>query len=220
MKKFNYVCSYLLVITLSLFMITLGQNIVARTSGTYLYYFNDTRVVDRLYTEFTNSQMADEIASFMNSWRPKEFQIYENTGYDMQGIFGNADSDNMLTAKTVMDISFIICLVCLILTVSIYVYFLKNDFKLVLRKRLKATWIVSALLLACEGFVLLSDGGRRWLAPFVGLEPLKENSLLSIILGEDFIHMAGFFVIGYTLIAVLAISYLTYVLTKPPRIFY
>ena len=54
----------------------------------------------------------------------------------------------------------------------------------------------------------------------MGLEPLKENSLLSIILGEDFIHMAGFFVIGYTLIAVLAISYLTYALTKPPRIFY
>lgn len=79
MRKFNYVCSFLLVITLSVFIITLGQNITARTSGTYLYYFNDTRVVEGLYTEYTSSQMADEIAGFMNSWRPDEFQVYENS---------------------------------------------------------------------------------------------------------------------------------------------
>ena len=32
--------------------------------------------------------------------------------------------------------------------------------------------------------------------------------------------MMAFFVIAYTLVAVLAISYLTFVLTKPPRLFY
>lgn len=164
--------------------------------------------------------MADEIAGFMNSWRPDEFQVYENTGYDMQGIFSAKDSDNMLKAKTAMDISLIICLVSLIITVSIYVYFLKNDFKLVLRKRLKAVWIVTAVLLAFEGFLLMSGKGVKWLVSFIGLEPLSDNSLLSVILSEDFVNMSGFFVIAYTIVAAIALSYLTYVLTKPPRIFY
>ena len=220
MRQFNYVCSFLLVITLSVFIITAGQNITARTSGTYLYYFNDTRAVDSLGAEYTSSQMADEIAGFMNSWRPDEFQVYENTGYDMQGIFSAKDSDNMLKAKTAMDISLIICLVSLIITVSIYVYFLKNDFKLVLRKRLKAVWIVTAVLLAFEGFLLMSGKGVKWLASFIGLGPLSDNSLLSVILSEDFVNMSSFFVIAYTIVAAIALSYLTYVLTKPPRIFY
>lgn len=220
MRKFNYVCSFLLVITLSLFIITLGSNIVARTSGTYLYHFNDTRVVESIYTEYTNSEMADEIAGFMNSWRPDEFQVYENTGYDMQGIFGKKDSSNMLKVKTAVDISFAVCLVCLIITVSIYVYFLKNDFKLALRKRLKAVWIVTALLLVAESFMLMSGRGRGWLTSVIGLETLPDNSLLLTILGADFIRMSGFFVIAYTIVACAALSYLTYVLTKPPRIFY
>ena len=220
MRKFNYVCSFLLVITLSVFIITLGQNITARTSGTYLYYFNDTRVVEGLYTEYTSSQMADEIAGFMNSWRPDEFQVYENTGYDLQGIFSDRDSDNMLIAKTALDMSLIVCIVCLIISASIYVYFLKNDFKLVIRKRLKAVWIVTGILLVCESLLFMTEQGVRRLTSFMGLEALGDNSPLASILGADFINMAGFFVILYTLVATIAISYLTYVLTKPPRIFY
>ena len=70
--------------------------------------------------------MADEIAGFMNSWRPDEFQVYENTGYDMQGIFSAKDSDNMLKAKTAMDISLIICLVSLIITAVYICLFFKK----------------------------------------------------------------------------------------------
>ena len=220
MKKFNYVCSFLVVITLSIFIITLGQNIAARTSGTYLYYFNDTRVVESLYTSHTNSQMADDIAGFINSWRPEEFQVYDNTGYDLQGIFSAGDSDNMLAAKRALDFSLIVCIVCLIITAAIYVYFLKNDFKLALRKRIKLCWLLTAAMLIVEGFLLLSEQGRQWLASFAGLEALSENSALKVILGGDFIGMMAFFVIAYTLVAVLAISYLTFVLTKPPRLFY
>lgn len=220
MRKFNYICSFLLIVTLSVFIITAGQNVLARTSGTYLYYFNDTRAADSLYTEYPSSVIADKIAEFMNSWRPSEFQIYEDTGYDMQGIFSDEDSENMLRVKMIMDISLAVCIVCLIITVSIYVYFLKNDFKLVLRKRLKAVWAVVAVVLPAEGFLTMSGSGVRWLGSLAGLEPLSENSSLRIILGEDFINMAGIFVIAYTAAIAAALSYLTYILTRPPRIFY
>ena len=45
----------------------------------------------------------------------------------MQGIFSERDSDNMLAVKKAADISLIVCIVSLIITVAIYVYFLKND---------------------------------------------------------------------------------------------
>ena len=119
-----------------------------------------------------------------------------------------------------MDFSLIACAVCLIITVAIYVYFLKNNFKQALRKRIKLCWLLTAAMLIVEGFLLLSEQGRQWLASFAGLEALSENSALKVILGGDFIGMMAFFVIAYTLVAVLAISYLTFVLTKPPRLFY
>lgn len=220
MRKFNYVCSFLLIITVTLFIVTFGQNIVARTSGTYLYYFNDTRAVDSLYIDYSSSEVADDIAHFMNSWRPKEFQIYEDTGYDMQGVFSAEESSNMLKVKTAVDISFIICIVSLIISAAIYVYFLKNDFKLVLRKRLIAVLVLSAILLTCEVFLMCTSGGTAWMASFLGLQKLSKTSSLVTILGIDFIKLASKFLLGYTAIAAGAISYFTYILSKPPRIFY
>jgi hypothetical protein len=68
-------------------IIALGQNITLRTTATYTYYFNDTYVVSYVSSEYVNSEMSDKIAGFFNSWNQKEFQIYEDTGYDIEGIF-------------------------------------------------------------------------------------------------------------------------------------
>lgn len=220
MRKFNFFCSLLIVVSLAVFIVTLAQNITVRTSSTYTFYFNDTRVVDRIASEYTNSEMSDEICGFVNSWRPKEFQIKEDTGYDLEGIFDKADSDNMLAAKKAADISFLLCIVSGIITVSIYVYFLKNDFKLVLRKRLKVSLALTAILLIAEMALIHTGKGLSWLKSMVGVGSLGEHSALNILLGGDFIGMAGNFLLVYTLILSLAVLYLTLVLTKPPRIFH
>ena len=68
------------------FLVTLSQNLVVRTAEVYSFYFNDSSAVSKLYVDFTNNEFADEIVRFMNSWKPDEFQIYEDTGYDMQRI--------------------------------------------------------------------------------------------------------------------------------------
>ena len=102
-------------------IIAFAQNITLRTSAAYTFYFNDTYVVESVSTEYVNSEMSDMIAKFFNSWNPEEFQIYEDTGYDIEGIFDEKDSHNMLAIKRALDISFIIGLVSLIITISIYI---------------------------------------------------------------------------------------------------
>ena len=220
MRKFNMFCSFALVLFMTLLIITVGQNAVLRTSAGYTFYFNDTRVVDSLGVNYSNSEMSQEITSFMNSWRPEDFQVYDDTGYDMQGIFSERDSDNMLAVKKAADISLIVCIVSLIITVAIYVYFLKNDFKLVLRRRL---WVVTgftAVLLIGETILTKTSAGVSFLMNVIGLETLLDNSALRVLLGGDFISMAGTFLVLYTLAAFFAVFYVTRVLTKPPRIFF
>lgn len=220
MRKFNFFCSLVIILSMALFIVTLGQNVTIRTTATYTFYFNDTRVVARVADGYTNSEMSDEIAGFMNSWRPKEFQVKEDTGYDYEDIFDERDSDNMLAVKKAADISFLVCLVSFIISVSIYVYFLKNDFKLVIRKRFRISMAFAVLMLIGEAVLLRTESGIAWLMSFIGLESLSKYSALKILLGGDFINMACNFLIAYTIIICLAVGYATLVLTKPPRIFH
>ncbi|MBQ9960342.1 MAG: hypothetical protein IJP00_00375 [Firmicutes bacterium] len=220
MRKFNYFCSFIIVLTVSLFIITFGQNIAARTSGTYLFHFNENRVVNHVITNFTNTEMSNAIADCMNSWRPDEFQIYEDTGYDMEGIFDEIDSQNMLNIKFALDISLIVCILSFIISVAIIVYFLKNNFKLVLRKRLKVISILTTVLIAGEGFIFFVGKGNDILKMLLDFQPLAEDSNLKILLGGEFIPMFGIFTLLYCLVAFLAVAYFIHFVTRPPRIFY
>ena len=46
-------CSVLVIFTAAIFVVTLAQNIVFRTADIYLFYFNDSRAVDQIYTTWT-----------------------------------------------------------------------------------------------------------------------------------------------------------------------
>lgn len=220
MRKFNFFCSLVLILSTTLMIITAGQNLVMRTSAGYTYYFNDTGVVAKISDKYTNSQMSKEITSFMNSWRPDEFQIYEDTGYDIEGIFGKHDSDNMLAVKKMADISLVLFAVSTIITAAIYIYFIRNDFKLVLRKRIAVTGILTVILCGTEIILLRTHAGISFLMNVAGIETLPSYSPLKSLLGGEFLGMAGIFLLIYTAVVLIGIVYLTLTLTKKPRIFY
>lgn len=137
MKALRMLCSILVVFTTAICMITAAQNLTLRTADVYLFYFNDSGAVDRIYTGLSNSEMADGIADFMNSWRPQEFQIYEDTGYDLQGIFTEEESDSMMLVKKWLDISLALCIVSLIISVAIDIWMVQSDhLKLMLQPNL------------------------------------------------------------------------------------
>ncbi len=220
MKIFRVICSVLVVLTTSLCIVTAAQNITLRTSDIYLFYFNDSGAVNRIYTDLTNSEMADGIAAFMNSFRPEEFQIYEDTGYDMQGIFESDESDSMMLVKKWLDISLIVCLVSLILTAAIWFWLLREGYKKLLRNRSYLSIVLSGALIAGSFVFVSTHNGRLWLADRIGLVIPEETTTLTILLGNDFISMANTF---YVIIALILLAISTYAmlrLTRPPRIFY
>lgn len=219
-RKLNFIYSLIMVLSMTLLIVTLAQNILVRTSAGYTFYFNDTGVVNNVAFSYTNSQMSKEITSFMNSWKPDEFQVYEDTGYDLEKIFSEEDSNNMLAIKKAADIGFIVCILSLITTVAIYIHFLKNRFKLVLRKRMKCVTALVAIILAGEMFIMKTAKGLSWILNLVGVEKMAETSALKTLLGGSFVDMAGNFLFGYTIITFLIALYVTLMLTKPPRIFY
>ena len=220
MKKFNIACSIVAVFTIAIFLITVSQNLVVRSAEVYSFYFNDSGAVSKLYTDLSTNEVADGIAGFMNSWRPSEFQIYEDTGYDMQGIFTEEEGANMMQVKKWIDISAILCAVSLILTIAIYWHLIKSEDKAMLRRSFRIAMGISLVAAAGEVFALLSHQGREWIANFIKLIPLPEDSPLLIVLGPEFLSMATGFLVLITVIVFIVCAYLNYRLTKPPRIFY
>lgn len=220
MKIFNRVCSVVVVFTMALFIVSFAQNMLLRTSGIYAFYFNDSQAVDSIYTELSNNEMAEAIAGFMNSWRPEKFEVLEDTGYDKENIFTEEEGENMMKVKQALDISGLFCLVSFILTAAIYFHFLRDGKKKVLFDAHKFSLGLVVVMGICEAVLMSTHGGRKKLLAFLDIVPLHEDSQLLAILGADFIHMATVFLVMMTLILTIIMTYISYALTKPPRLFY
>lgn len=220
MKRGNLLLSILAVLAVTVFLVTLSQSLVIRTSAAYGFYFNDSSAVSKLYVNFTNSEFADEIAGFMNSWKPEEFQIYEDTGYDLQGIFDADESYNMMQVKKWVDISLILCMVSGILTAAIYWYMIKEDEKKMLRRGFRFAASLGGAISVAEVAALLSNRGRHLISGAMNLIQLPEDSKLLIVLGPEFMSTAVIFLIIVSAAVFGVAIYANYRLTKPPRIFY
>lgn len=219
MKALRMLCSILVVFTTAICMITAAQNLTLRTADVYLFYFNDSGAVDRIYTGLSNSEMADGIADFMNSWRPQEFQIYEDTGYDLQGIFTEEESDSMMLVKKWLDISLALCIVSLIISVAIDIWMVQSDHLKLMRNRTYVTIAFSCILSVGTFAFVSTHNGRLWLAEKIGLVLPEETTTLSILLGDGFISMANTFFIIFAILLLVLIGYILLRLTRPPRIF-
>ena len=153
-------------------------------------------------------------------WRPKEFQVYEDTGYDLQGIFTEAESDNMMLIKKWLDISLTICLLSLIVSAAICVWLLRSGYKKLMRSRTYATIALSSAFSVASFAFVSTHNGRLWLADKIGLMLPEDTTTLSILLGNDFISMANTFFMILAIVLLALTSYILLRLTRPPRIFY
>ena len=220
MKIFNRICSVIVIFTAAAMILTFSQNFLFRSAELYGFYFNDSSAVNRIYTNLTSSDMAAAIADFMGSWKPEKFEVLEDTGYDFENIFTEEEGVNMMVAKNVLDISAVIFIVSLIVTVSIYIYFYRDGKKKVLSDMFKVSLGLVLFGIIAETALMATNGGRSWISAKLGLLELGEDSQLTILLGADFLNMAAIFLVIFTLIVSAVCTYVNYVLTKPPRIFY
>ena len=218
-SRFKMICSVVLVISVVMVTVCLGQSVIFRTPDAYQFYFNDSQCVDRLYTSLTSSEMADEIASFMNSFRPEEFQVNDNTGYDELPIFDSRDSYNMMVLKKTVDISGIFCVVGLILMVAVYIWFLREDEKKLLRRAHLIGAGISLAVIAVQAAVMSAPGLRTSWYRLWGMRAAAADSRLAMIMGDAFWSSFTVFLTGMCLIILLVLTYINYGITRPPRRF-
>ena len=220
MKIFNRICSIIVIFTAALFILSFSQNLLFRSADVYNFYFNDSRAVDRVYTNLTSREMAEEIAGFMNSWRPEKFEVLEDTGYDMESVFTEEEGVNMMAAKRLMDISCVVCIVSMIATVAIYVHFLRDGKKKVLSDMFKVSIFLVLGGIIAEIWLMATNEGRSRVMELTGMIDLGEEAQIAILLGSDFLNMAAIFLVVLTIVVLAVCTYVNRVLTKPPRIFY
>ena len=204
MKIFNRICSIIVIFTAALFILSFSQNLLFRSADVYNFYFNDSRAVDRVYTNLTSREMAEEIAGFMNSWRPEKFEVLEDTGYDMESVFTEEESVNMMAAKRLMDISCVVCIVSMIATVAIYVHFLRDGKKKVLSDMFKVSIFLVLGGIIAEIWLMATNEGRSRVMELTGMIDLGEEAQIAILLGSDFLNMAAIFLVVLTIV-VLAV---------------
>ena len=220
MKIFNRICSVIVIFTAAAFILSFSQNLIFRSAEVYGFFFNDSRAVDRIYTSLTSREMADEIAGFMGSWKPEKFEVLEYTGYDMESVFTEEESVNMIAAKRLMDISCVVCIVSMIATVAIYVHFLRDGKKKVLSDMFKVSIFLVLGGIIAEIWLMATNEGRSRVMELTGMIDLGEEAQIAILLGSDFLNMAAIFLVVLTIVVLAVCTYVNRVLTKPPRIFY
>ena len=220
MRKYNIVLSIIIIFTITIFMLTAAVNIVYRSSSVYSFYFNDTRVVEKLYTSRSANEMADEISGYINSFTKEPFSVVEDTGYDLENIFSEDEGFNMQIIKEAMDKSLLVCIASLIISVYIYAHFLRHSKKKVLRDRYYISLGLGIVGLIFEVAFALSDFGKAKAMSWLGLIELPESNYLAILLGNDFISMSIKFLVAVSIIVFIAVSYFVFKLTKPDRIFF
>ena len=220
MHKFNYICSIILVITLPLMIVILSSNLILRVSATYTYHFNDSQVISEVPYNVEGTEFADKIASYWSSFDDEPFQVYEDNGMFKDKIFEKDEQAVMSKAKHALNIELAAGMLCLAVSLAIYIYLLKSGFTEALRNRYKACIGLTIILLVVQVVCWSMKDFRVWLYDtFIGL-PLHQDSILALILGDPSFKTYMLFatIFGAAILAIL--TYIHHSLTRPDRIFY
>lgn len=219
MHKFNYFCSVILAITLPLMIVILSSNLVLRMSGSYNFHFNDSQVIDEIPYNVTGQEMAKGISSYFNALNNDEFQVYEQNGHYKDPIFEEKDQIAMKKAKSILNIGFGAGVLCLVVSAAIYIYLLRSGFKEALWNRFRLGIGITTALLIAHGISLCIRPVRLWIYRSL-FGAFGKDSILITVIGDPFFKTYLLFalIIGFALLGVL--TYASYHLTKPNRIFY
>lgn len=220
MRKFNYICSVILIITMSLAITILSSNLILRVSATYVFHFNDSQATSEIPYYVTGSEIADGVSKYWSSFSSDKFQVYEQNGNFKDPVFNAEEQQVMQKAKNILNIELATGLLCLLLSCAIYIYLWKNQFLEALRNRFRVGIVVAGVLIILRTVLIAVKSFRRWLyGSLIGVKLAKDATLV-VLLGDPFFKTYLIFatIAGAALIAVL--YYVHYNLTKPSRIFY
>ena len=120
MRRFNFICSIILVVTLPLMIVILSSNLILRVSSTYVFHFNDSQVISEVPYNVEGTEFADAIASYWSSFDDEPFQVYEDNGMFKDEIFEKDEQAVMEKAKYVLNIELAAGLICLAVSADMF----------------------------------------------------------------------------------------------------
>lgn len=177
--------------------------------------------MDEVPYSITGTEMGSEIASYWSSFRSEDFQVYEENGVYKDPVFQSDEQQVMRKTKNILNIELAAGLLCLAISLAIYIYLLRSGFRDALRNRYRVGAGLTLGLLAAQAVCWMSKGFRlQAYHMLIGIKLHKDSTTLALILGDPFYKTYVLFasILGVVFLAVL--TYVNYNLTKPSRIFY
>jgi len=184
MNKKGMALYALLIILLPLAVIVLSGNGVLRASLSYSYHFNDIQASNLVDSSLNNTELAEEITGYFNSFGDEEFQIYEQNGEFMDPAFDNLEVMAMKRAKQLLKWTLIAGGIFFVMFVAVYIYLALRGEKRYLRISGIAAVIATIIALIVKWILISNDSFRENLYErFINIA-LNEEATLRLILGS------------------------------------
>ena len=184
MNKKGMALYALLIILLPLAVIVLSGNGVLRASLSYSYHFNDIQASNLVDSSLNNTELAEEITGYFNSFGDEEFQIYEQNGEFMDPAFDNLEVMAMKRAKQLLKWTLIAGGIFFVMFVAVYIYLALRGEKRYLRISGIAAVVSTIIALIVKCVLISNDSFRANLYErFINIA-LNEEATLRLILGS------------------------------------
>ncbi|MBQ7246439.1 MAG: DUF1461 domain-containing protein [Firmicutes bacterium] len=184
MNKKGMALYALLIILLPLAVIILSGNGVLRASLSYSYHFNDIQASNLVDSSLNNTELAEEITGYFNSFGDEEFQIYEQNGEFMDPAFDNLEVMAMKRAKQLLKWTLIAGGIFFVMFVAVYIYLALRGEKRYLRISGIAAVVSTIIALIVKCVLISNDSFRDNLYErFINIA-LNEEATLRLILGS------------------------------------
>lgn len=220
MRRLNYLHYTVLIILIPIVIVILSSNLVLRFQETYVFHFNDSQVVNKLYTDITPTEFADEIASYWSSFSKNEFQIYEENAIFKDELFGKKEVQVMGLMKKIVNIQLLTGLLFSIIIFFIYRRIYMNKHHAALHRLGYISGAITLAVVVLVNILLRIGAVRSGLYNLlIGVELSKKCALVTLLGGSFYKVFLIFFSI--TAVALLGLLfYINYNLTKDKRLFY
>ncbi len=208
-----------LLISLPIMVVTLGGNIVFRISSTYVYHFNDTQVAASTGFGISEREFADEITGYFNSFGIHDFQIYEKNGEFEDPVFERGDITAMGTLKYALDISLLLCVLSIFITIGIYILLHTKGRKAATRHFGFGAIIIALILVLIEVILINTKSVQGFFIKNVLGINLPNESTVRVLLESPFEKTVTLFILIISFGMITVFTYVHYIMTKESRMF-
>ncbi len=220
MKKLKGLYSIIIMIAIPVLVVLIALNITLRSPEVYSYCFNDSQALDYTTLSLSSNELSDQLADFSWGLFSEDIDITENAGYMDDPIFDDTEAEVLFEIRDILTKSFCLMLIILAIIIVLYFYFIKKSYKEELFTSCKIGAVISVVFLIISTIVISSNRiiGKIY-DTFVGIDLGKDSLLKLLFTKGDFNGAVSIAQLGFGIIALILICYITWRLTKPPRIY-